>query len=242
MVEEARLLPPFFMLIVIRLALSLLVSSVLFTGLTMVSFGHLFNWLEAEFYAPRIVLDYQKQLVQDATALQVWKNQTQKAFKELIGDKEFLGSFNPTLNREEILARNQVVQNFLDQFRPGASLRLVDDAVDRIHYSSLETDILNRGRNSITYKRLIDFPEPNPWNHLKDQLKIQPVVCLYDNQDRQFIFTQPWTDTKSQISGYFIFNWLPGALAHIYSISYPRHRRRDTVSSSKRNSTPVCSS
>lgn len=138
-----------------KFTISLLLSTVLFGIFAFFAFSEVFNFIETRFFSARVVEQTRSDLGQMAQGIQNYRIFMGKELRALAVEPALRDSFSPTSSREAIQTRYNLVKLFLARVRGGGEVRIVDPKNGRIHFSTVESDVLQSepGR-SLTYKNL----------------------------------------------------------------------------------------
>jgi len=197
-------LPPFFMAIAKRLSYSLLISTLVFAAFAVVAFSGLFPWIEAQFYSPKVVSEFQSRLEQASQGIDGWKKNTLEKLDKVLGDGVFDGVFSPTSSQAAIQKRYQSAKLFLMGIRGGGSLRILSGDRSQIQFSTEDTDVKVKGDFSVTFHLVSELPS---FPDLKDPgLNDGKAHVLSDLEGRSLWFLRPWKDSQGLLQGFALMS------------------------------------
>ena len=135
-----------------KLAISLLIATLLFGAFSFFAFSGLFPLIETHFFSPRIVRELQNSLESGEKIFDEYKKRTKDGLNLMLEEDFFKNIFNPTQSKEDISRQFNSLRLYLKGFRGKAAFRIVDSNYNRVHFSSQEEDLLDLTANSVSYK------------------------------------------------------------------------------------------
>lgn len=145
------------MAIIKRFSYSLLISTLIFAAFTVVAFSGLFPWIEAQFYSPKVVAEFQNRLGQTAQMVELWKKTSLDRLDKVLSDRSFDGVFSPTSSATALQKRYQIAKLFLMGVRGTSSLRILNGDRSQVHFSTEDSDVKVRGDTSLTYRPVAEL-------------------------------------------------------------------------------------
>ncbi len=188
-----------------KASLSLLISVFLFAIFTVVSFVGLFDLVETRFYNPSITKNLSRDLQQDTRTIQDYIKELDTRFSITIQNEAVRRSFLPNQSAEDIFERSKLFGTLMESLGGLQSVRFVDAAGRRIHYSTLLSDILHQDRLSISYRNYEEENEPFPYNEISVPNRGETKLTLDSSQDRM-LFSLPFYDSYNVYRGTAIFS------------------------------------
>ncbi len=174
----------------LKIAISLLISIVLFGGFTVFAFSGLFNVIEAGFFYPRVQKEISSRLDSLSEKIRKYHEVNFQRFAARV-DKDYVASaFEHNQTLEDISSR---VADFgtLQKDLPDLTIvRLLDPQGEMIHFSTLATDIARPTQTGIEYKTLAEADDSIPGTDLVSVDGEHPKLIIDGEHDR-FIYSFP---------------------------------------------------
>ncbi len=135
-----------------KASLSLLISIFFFAIFTVVSFLGLFDLVETRFYNPSITKNVSRELEQDTRVIQDFIAELDDRFSAALENEAVKRSVLPNQSAEDIFERSRIFGTLMESLGGLQSIRFIDAAGRRIHYSTLPSDLFYQDRLSISYR------------------------------------------------------------------------------------------
>jgi hypothetical protein len=187
-----------------KAALSLLISIFLFAGFTVAAYMGLFNLIETQFYNPSITNSFTSKVKSDAAIIDTYLKKLEKQFKEILEERSVKASFIPNQSAEQINERARLFMNLFSDTTKLQSVRLVDSEGVRIHFSTLESDILRQDVQSVAYRNYNYRGDEIPYGKLEVSTRDTLKLTL-DQKSECIIFSFPIFDTYEIYRGTALF-------------------------------------
>jgi hypothetical protein len=195
-----------------RIILSLLISILLFAVFMVVVFTGLFDVVEARFYNPRVVERLERNLREDARAIDALMIDLRDRFTGSLAGEAVRRSFLPNQEREDILERARVYGELLNSVPGLRTVRFVDAGGLRLHFSTLAGDVLRQDESSLSYRGYRDCPDVLPYGDV-ETLERESPRFIFDGPGERLIFSSPFTDSMDVYRGSALFTFSVRALA-----------------------------
>ena len=142
-----------------KIALSLLISVIIFTAFIIISFSGLFDYIEATFYHNRVKQVYENQVRELADSIDSFHDENIRKI-QIIYDTDILArNFLPNLSQEDIFKTENLFEAIKKEISGLLFIRLIDNQ-NRIHYSTLADDL----KESTQFKKVYKNYEPETGN------------------------------------------------------------------------------
>ncbi|MBN2812166.1 MAG: hypothetical protein JXP39_09765, partial [Spirochaetales bacterium] len=145
-----------------KIAISLILSLLLFTGLTLAAQAGLFSLLETRFYQPAVLEAAGAQLDSVAQELDAWHAENLGKFREFNSADPVKRSLLPNQSEQDIFDRENLAGSLMTTVPGLTGIRIIDagEALPegetrtswKIHYSTFREDILKREKFQISYE------------------------------------------------------------------------------------------
>lgn len=186
-----------------KVALSLLVTVIVFSGFTVLAFSGLFEFVETRFYNQRITDNLLSELDDAAGTLEEFNRKYIRSFRGLLEQDYIKRSYLPNQSTEDITERRQRV-SYLEKELSGFLFTRFVDSRGRIHFSSLESDIAERQDFAITYKRFEEVETGGDVeNYLVREMGAEEIII--DRDSGTLIYSFPFFDILDIYKGSALF-------------------------------------
>ena len=196
-----------------KIALSFLMTLVLFAGFLLTFNSYLFGFLEAKFYSQARILEKTEEL-----------NQISKSYDEYF--KNFLSSINdnynswknlesvrsyyePNPSEVNVAGRRIATERLFSLYTALSGIRLIDKNGKNVHYSSFDdTDILKQSGISKVYKNYPDICKDTDEILFEIFEKVSDnknSALFFDDKKNRIIICEPFFYSKNNFSGYALF-------------------------------------
>ncbi|MFP3041534.1 hypothetical protein LQZ19_06885 [Treponema primitia] len=200
-----------FLVIISRKAvLSLLISVVLFAGFSALTFTGLFELVETRFYNPAVTKAVSREITEDTETIEKFLEELQACFSATLQEDAVRRSFLSNLEGEDIIRRANIYGALLESLAGFQSVRFIDAAGSRIHYSTWQPDILRQNQTSIAYRNYNDTRNDNssgyiPYLQIEVPDRGNPRLIL-DEAGERILFSHPFYDSFEVYRGTAIFS------------------------------------
>jgi hypothetical protein len=193
-----------------KVALSFLISVLLFVAFTALAFTGLFNLLEARFYNPSIIASITRDNEQNAQTTDRFLAEMQERFQETLNTRAVRRSFLPNQDPAYILEREQIYQRLIESFDGIQWVRFIDSGGIRIHFSSYAPDIHQYDAQTLTYH---NYNEPDlPYRIIAAGAGERPKLT-FDDRAARILFSFPLYDFFESYWGTALFSLSISALS-----------------------------
>jgi hypothetical protein len=186
-----------------KVALTLLITVVLFAGFTVLAFTGLFDLVEARFYNPSIVSSLSRELNADARAVDNFFTELENRFSLTLREDSVKRSFLPNQSAEDIFERSRIYGVLLESLGGFQGVRFIDNGGSRIHYSTYPADILKQDRLSAAYRNYGDTQFPYSEIASPDQAALK---LIFDKDGNRVLFSFPFYDSFNVLRGTALFS------------------------------------
>jgi hypothetical protein len=182
-----------------KIILTLLIAVVMTGVFAVLAYTSLFSQVEKQFYNQRILDNNFKELDRAAFVYNHYLELKRVQFLELLGSNSIKTVFNPNQTNEDIENRERMVSGLANDVPGFQYLRIVDLDGQKIHYSSLSSDVQLRDNRRIIYKNWMvseDFSKESPL------LGDNPAGSIsLDDKGKRFVFAIPVKDNFDLVRG-----------------------------------------
>ena len=196
-----------------KIALSFLMTLVLFAGFLLTFNSYLFDFLEAKFYSQARILEKTEELNQISQGYNEYFtnflssiNDNYNSWKNLESVRSF---YEPNPSEENVAGRRIANERLFRLYTALSGIRLIDKNGKNVHYSSFDdTDILKQSGISKIYKNYPDICKDSDeilfenFEKLSDEINSR---ILFDDKKNRIIICEPFFYSGNIFSGYALF-------------------------------------
>jgi hypothetical protein len=188
-----------------KVALSLLISIVLFAACTYLAFTGLFDLVETRFYNPSITRSLNQEIRQDAGIIQDFLVELQVRFAATLENDAVQRSFLTNQSAEDIRDRSQLYGQLQEEFSGLQTVRFIDAGGSRIHYSTYGVDMLRESSTAIAYHNYGEVEQHIPYETIAVEAMETPKITL-DAVEERILLSFPFTDFFEVYRGTALFS------------------------------------
>lgn len=193
-----------------KVALSLLISILIFSAFALLSFVGLFSVFETKFYQPAVISNMKNRLKEVSSCLDEYAMNKAKSFSSFMEMSCIKNAAILVQHEEDILVRKYFTSNFI-LGNPGLQgVRLIDSSGKKIYFSTFEND-------ESEYNKLLELP----YDTVKANKEIEnrhKSKVIFDNSKERIIFSLPFYDNYDLYRGSGLF-YVEGTAFNQYLIS-----------------------
>lgn len=196
-----------------KIALSFLITLVLFAGFLLTFNSYLFDFLEAKFYSQARILEKTEELNQISQGYNEYFtnflssiNDNYNSWKNLESVRSF---YEPNPSEVNVAGRRIANERLFRLYTALSGIRLIDKNGKNVHYSSFDdTDILKQSGISKIYKNYPDICKDSDeilfenFEKLSDEINSR---ILFDDKKNRIIICEPFFYSGNIFSGYALF-------------------------------------
>lgn len=196
-----------------KIALSFLMTLVLFAGFLLTFNSYLFGFLEAKFYSQARILEKTEELNQISKSYDEYFknflsfiNDNYNSWKNLESVRSY---YEPNPSEVNVAGRRIATERLFSLYTALSGIRLIDKNGKNVHYSSFDdTDILKQSGISKVYKNYPDICKDTDeilfeiFEKVSDEKK---SALFFDDKKNRIIICEPFFYSKNNFSGYALF-------------------------------------
>ena len=194
-----------------KVALSLLISILLFAGLVVAAYTGLFNILETRFYQPSVIRSMENQLDAVSGALAGWHAKNTEQLTGFMKADAVKRSLLPNQSAQDIFDRSNLAGALLSDLNGLTGIRIIDagdttaaqgedKGTRRIHFSTFKEDILKKDDFQVSYVFYGKNDKDLPITQISVSDGGNPKIVIDATNDR-FIYCFPFYDAYSTWRG-----------------------------------------
>ncbi|MBR4374739.1 MAG: hypothetical protein IKP49_10300, partial [Treponema sp.] len=200
-----------------KVAVSLLVSVVLFAVFTVFAFVGMFNFVETKFYQPMVVEGIEERLVKISDAQERYIESLFKRFDSFVSDESVKTYLDAKPLDSDVQKREKIRVGLMMDTRALRGIRIIDSTGINILYSSFSSDVMSSSSSSTTYKKYSDLvfakgDSEIPYVDIKvadtriggiGKSKLNRIYL--DDERNRVVFSMPFTDSSEKYAGTIAF-------------------------------------
>lgn len=187
-----------------KIALSLLISILIFIGCMFFSFAGGFKYLEVQFYEPRVIGNTNSRLEKIQSAYGEYSNGLDGCFRDFMKEKCSASYIEREPSQENMKMRADM-EGSLFQREPGLEgIRLVESDGIHIHFSTFKEDILEETKELVSYTNYLDGSRI-PYSLVEAKDGEHNTKTYFDSSKNRLVFSYPFYDLYSAYRGTMIF-------------------------------------
>ena len=148
-----------------KVALSLLISTLVFAGIAVAAYAGLFSLVETRLYQPSVIANLEGQLAQTALAVEEFHAENISRFSAFLNEGSVRRSLLPNQSRQDIFDREVLAANLVAEVPGLAGIRIIDSGdaeagskddrgIRRIHFSTYPADVLKKESFLVSYQKI----------------------------------------------------------------------------------------
>lgn len=211
-----------------RVALSLLISILLFGGIAFAAHAGLFDLLETRFYQPSVIASLQERLDAEGKAIGEWHEANQDRFAQFVKSDPVRRSLLPNQGAQDISDRTNLAGTLMAEVPGLVGIRIIDAStssqspeddkgIRRVHFSTYREDILKKEDFLISYRNYGKQPDDVPFSSISMADGSSPRILADPGRDA-FLYCYPFYDAYSAWRGTAVFT-VSGRSAQQYLVS-----------------------
>ena len=196
-----------------KIALSFLMTLVLFAGFLLTFNSYLFDFLEAKFYSQERIIEKTEDLNQISQGYNEYFtnflssiNDNYNSWKNLESVRSF---YEPNPSEVNVAGRRIANERLFRLYTALSGIRLIDKNGKNVHYSSFDdTDILKQSGISKVYKNYPDICKDTDEILFENFEKVSDEknsALFFDDKKNRIIICEPFFYSKNNFSGYALF-------------------------------------
>ncbi|WP_141607012.1 cache domain-containing protein [Treponema saccharophilum] len=203
-----------------KVAVSLLISSLLFAVFSVAAFARLFGFIEVRFYQPMITGDIERRLGRISEAQDRYIESLFKRFESFASDEAVRSYASQRPSDDFARGREAARAALMMDTRALKGIRIIDAAGINIHYSSFPSDLMSSSESEITYRKYSDLssapvsPEiPYQSIRASDAHSGRAGAVYKDGAGNRLVLSLPFYDSDGAYSGTIAFYCDPGDIS-----------------------------
>ncbi len=187
----------------VRVAVSLLISVVLFAGFAFIAFSGLFDYIESRFYDERIENLEREYVKRAADVIDIFHQDNIDRFQGILGNNVLLSAFSPNQSREEIAEISNLFDLLTIDLSGFTGVRFLDTQ-GFIHFSTFDIDYQATTGLVRQYRRFFGEADDTERNRSLVSGENRAKV-LTNGIDGNFIYRLPVRDISGPDEGIALF-------------------------------------
>jgi len=181
---------------------SFVLSALLVGGVTALAYTGVLDLLENRFYNPSASEALIRETARDARLLGEYLAALQNRFSSLLSVRAVRLSFLPAQDAQDVYEQSRLFGELLESIPALQSVRFIDSAGSRIHFSTHPADVAHSDSSSITYRGYNEDPANLPFEEVSVR---EGSRLTLDSAGGRIIFSFPLYDSFSVYQGVALF-------------------------------------
>jgi hypothetical protein len=188
-----------------KVALSLLITVVLFAAFTVASFAGLFGLIEARFYNPSVAAAMSGELDHETASVEVFITTIERWFSDCLAESAVKRAFMANQTSADISERSQIFTRLHERLDGLQWVRFIDSGGNRIHYSTWRGDLVSSDSATAVYRA---YSEAAFYTPMEDILLLpgEDYHILFDAPGERVVFSLPFYDAAGSPRGLAVFS------------------------------------
>jgi len=181
------------MTIIKKAAISLVITLILFSVFTIISYSTLFHFIESKFYNKKIIAELETKINNIENAVEEYENNRLEIFTAVSDDLAIRNSFLINQSREDIFRRENIVNSLIERSIDFYFIRVIDDN-GRVHYSNNPADLLSSDPTRVSYK-MSDAQAIEKYRAIIDLADNKPRIIFNAEEDCNIFVSSIYSTT-----------------------------------------------
>ena len=192
--------------------LVLLISILIFAGISYLADKELVDFVQTHFYNPSVLNSFVRENSRDAELVQGYIHELQNKFAAALNEYAVQSSFLYNQSPEDIYERSRIFGILLESTTGLQSVQFVDSNGIRLHYSTSARDIISQSAGSTAYRNYTDDPLALPYDRVSVSANGSAKISMDEQSDR-IVFSFPFNDSIDVYRGTALYTVSIRALA-----------------------------
>ncbi|MDR1232586.1 MAG: hypothetical protein LBK61_14440 [Spirochaetaceae bacterium] len=188
-----------------KVALSLLITILLFAVFTVASFAGLFGLIEARFYNPSVATAVSSELSHETASVEVFITTIERWFSDCLAEPAVQRTFMTNQTSADIYERSQIFTRLHERLDGLQWVRFIDSGGNRIHYSTWRGDLISSDSATAVYRAYAEAAFYTPMESLFP-LPDEDYHIIFDSPGERVIFSLPFYDVAGSSRGLAVFS------------------------------------
>ena len=187
-----------------KIALSLLISVLIFAGCVFLSIAGGFKLIEVQFYQPRVIANANDRLSSIEKAYGEYSSNLDNEFRKFLSEKNVKTFIERAPEKEAMNERGKLSALLYQKISGLNGMRLIENDGIHIHFSTFGEDTLTETSSLISYKNYTDANKI-PFTLLEASDGEKQTKIYFDSIKNELVFSYPFYDNYTAYRGTFIF-------------------------------------
>ena len=187
-----------------KIALSLLISVLIFAGCVFLSIAGGFKLIEVQFYQPRVIANANDRLSSIEKAYDEYSSNLDNEFRKFLSEKSVKTFIERAPEKEAMNERGKLSALLYQKISGLNGMRLIENDGIHIHFSTFGEDTLTETSSLISYKNYTDANKI-PFTLLEASDGEKQTKIYFDSIKNELVFSYPFYDNYTAYRGTFIF-------------------------------------
>ncbi|MCQ2240976.1 hypothetical protein [Treponema sp.] len=185
-----------------KVALSMLISVVVFAGCLFFSFAGGFRLIEVQYYTPRVIGNINDRLEKIKFSYGDYFSTMDEQFRKFLSDRSVASYIEREPSKENMDERDRLCGLLFQKNSGLDGIRLIENDGIHIHFSTFQEDVLSESLDLITYA---NYTDRIPFTLIETGDGEKNTKVYFDNAKNRLLFSYPFYDVYTACRGTMIF-------------------------------------
>lgn len=187
-----------------KILISLVISLGFFTGLVFLKISGYKSIIETEIYQPAVLNAVYDNLGKIAESLEQWHSKNKKEFSGFIENEAVKRCVRQEQSSLDIKMVSDASVKLISSVPGLTGIRIIDGETQKIHFSTISTDILNSSDTLISYTKYGKDEKDVPFQFISVG-KEEQIKITADSNTNSFLYSFPFFDSYDTYRGIAVF-------------------------------------
>lgn len=185
-----------------KIALSMLISVVVFAGCLLFTFAGGFRIIEVQYYTPRVIGNINNRLEKIKSVYGDYFSAMDEQFRKFLSERSVASYIEREPSKENMDERDNLCGLLFQKNSGLDGIRLIENDGIQIHYSTFQEDVLKESVDLITYS---NYTDRIPFTLIEAGDGEKTTKVYFDNAKNRLLFSYPFYDVYTACRGTMVF-------------------------------------
>lgn len=185
-----------------KIALSMLISVVVFAGCLLFTFAGGFRIIEVQYYTPRVIGNINNRLEKIKSVYGDYFSAMDEQFRKFLSERSVASYIEREPSKENMDERDSLCGLLFQKNSGLDGIRLIENDGIHIHYSTFQEDVLKESVDLITYS---NYTDRIPFTLIEAGDGEKTTKVYFDNAKNRLLFSYPFYDVYTACRGTMVF-------------------------------------
>ncbi|WP_407399790.1 hypothetical protein [Treponema sp.] len=185
-----------------KIALSMLISVIVFAGCLFFSFAGGFRLIEVQYYTPRVIGNINDRLEKIKSSYGDYFTDMDEQFRKFLSEPSVSSYIEREPSRENMDERDNLCGLLFQKNAGLDGMRLIENDGIHVHFSTFQDDVLTESTDLITYA---NYTDRIPFALIEAGDGEKNTKVYFDNAKNRLLFSYPFYDVYTACRGTMVF-------------------------------------